>query len=121
MNKSKLKRVYKYSSLILIVCWFVYTVLNFPDCFELQLKEKSIEYRGIVIDKFIDKENHLYKTIVLSNNNIENKVIIPSRDNSGLFNYLKLGDSVVKNPETLSIKIYRKKILRTLTIDFDCE
>ncbi len=64
--------------------------------------EKKIEFKGIVKQKYIDSLNHVRPTIKLYGGT---KI---SSDYE-LYNMVRINDSISKENEELSIKIYRKK------------
>ena len=81
-------------------------------------KEKPI--RGCVINKYLDKKNHFDETIVLSNNGKNQLFIIPN-DNSGLYNFIEVGDSIFKDEDSLICFVKRDSIIERFIIDFGCK
>jgi len=78
-------------------------------------------HKGIVIDKYIDKENHSYNTVVyLSVEDSSAKKIIYPNDKSGLIDYIEVGDSIVKNSNSYSFDIYRNSHKKSILLDFAC-
>ncbi len=80
---------------------------------------KQIEYDGIVVKKYIDP-NHSVPTFIIRKNNsvIE---IADFRDLSGLYEYLKVRDSVVKKRDDNSVYVYRfDSRMATFKIDYGC-
>ena len=57
-------------------------------------------------EKYIDTVNHYNETIEILTASGQ-KVIICDLDNSGLYRYCQVGDSIVKQPDTYIIDVYR--------------
>ena len=72
--------------------------------FMIRLKAES--YSGIIDQKYIDTANHQYETLIIQTDSGQ-KVIICNMDNSGLFNYSEVGDSIVKHDESYMVDIYK--------------
>jgi len=74
-------------------------------------------YKGIVVKKYLDKENHNYKTILYSNSN---KLSITRLidDTSGYYEFVTSGDSIykIKNSEYINVNNINK-----FKIYFDCK
>lgn len=73
---------------------------------------KSI--KGVVTDKYEDKEHHMHKTIEV--NNVKH---IFSRDVSGLYEFVEVGDSLYKEDSTADIKLIRDSKEFVFKIMFD--
>lgn len=121
VNKNSLKIAYTCLSIIALCSWFYYKISKMPNCNELLLKENTNSFNGILVNKFIDKDNHLYKTISLLSNNRTTKILIPQRDISKLYDYLMPGDSLIKKQGSLIVNTYRKGNLKMFKIDFECD
>ena len=72
---------------------------------------KQRSFRGRVVKKFIHKEEHMDKTLVLEQrkNGISAKTneVFPF-DHSGFYDYVELGDSLVKKEGDLFATVYRE-------------
>lgn len=121
LERKKIKTVYKYISISILVAWGVYKIFSTPNCNDLLMNEKPKSYKGIVLEKYIDKKNHLNQTILLKHSSQTNKVIIPYRDVSRLYINIKKGDSLVKEPNSLNVNLYREGKLAVFKIDFNCD
>ncbi len=73
------------------------------------------EYSGKVIDKFIDKEQHNYKTLIIKQVKTEHKVIF-SFVKDGLYDYIEKGDTLSKKSGTLDLRLKRKNLDTVITM-----
>ena len=61
-------------------------------------------YTGILKQKYLDKENHNYRTLVFSyNNTLFNMVLLD--DTSGYYEYVKIGDTITKIKDNNYIQV----------------
>ena len=104
----KVKNALKILSVVLPVLLFSYVIyVAFIESNNKKIErqiysEKKIEFKGIVKQKYIDSLNHVRPTIKLYGGT---KI---SSDYE-LYNVVRINDSISKENEELSIKIYRKK------------
>ena len=63
---------------------------------------------GIVTKKFIDKENHNYQTIYLSSIVNKNQLIIVTPEFGDMYDYLNIGDSIIKEPNSIFYRVHSK-------------
>lgn len=93
---------------------------NFARC-EIVEHFKNQEYRGVMIDKYIDNEQHATETVVLQG--IENKINVYdfSYLNESNFEYVQIGDSVIKNKGQLYILVIRDTIQKQFYLSIDCD
>ncbi|MBN2596804.1 MAG: hypothetical protein JXR82_08495 [Marinifilaceae bacterium] len=93
------------------ILFFTYNIENqnskIPQLFKEQVEK---EYIGIVTKKYIDKENHGNKTLILKRLEIDKKTLW-SADRSGFFEFVNKGDSIVKHSGSEVINIYRQDSL----------
>lgn len=80
----------------------------------------SLELEGVVINKFLDKENHLIKTLEVNSNSKIIRIFL-TRDKSGLYEYILIGDSILKSNESLKCSIKRVDTTKEFIIDFGCQ
>lgn len=95
-------------------------VLNESRCrSEKRAMEEDIT--GILIRKFMDKSSHMWETIEYSNpdKSLQSSVIFLN-DQSGAYDFIEPGDSIVKELNSLNFKIIRDGNTRVFTLDFDC-
>ncbi|MEQ8576740.1 MAG: hypothetical protein RIB63_21930, partial [Fulvivirga sp.] len=82
---------------------------------------KSMEYSGVVDDKFNDPNNHRFPTFTLKQNSSPHFLAFTyPRDTSGLYEYLSKGDSVYKEFGSLSLSVIRNDKVVSFNIDFQC-
>ena len=75
------------------------------------------EYSGLVIDKYVDKDEHNYQKVILQHEYGE-RVILFNHKTGGLFNHIEVGDSLIKEYGTLDVKILRTDFDTTITMRF---
>ena len=82
-------------------------------------KQKNIEYRGVLKEIFLDANNRNQYTyqIQMKNQSI-NQVVTPY---SKSFDYVEIGDSIIKRKEELQITIKTKKSNYSTYVVFDYE
>lgn len=80
---------------------------------ELYYKNKSEkEYKGLVINKYIDYKDHAIEKIVLDNNRTFNLI------STEWYNQFDTGDYVLKEKGSLVIKLIKKNTHDTLYFDY---
>jgi hypothetical protein len=80
---------------------------------------KIKEFKGKVLKKYIDKNNHQNKTLIIKDNGNE-KTVFMNADIGGVFEYISIGDSVSKNKGELFVLVNRKKIDTIINYKFRC-
>ncbi|MBK6284586.1 MAG: hypothetical protein IPF54_19895 [Draconibacterium sp.] len=80
-------------------------------------KEKGIYYNGVVTKKFINSEEHNYKTVLLNNG----QELWMNWDLSGLYEFIEINDSIMKNSGSYAVKVYRDSLEYIYVIDYGCE
>ena len=120
----KLRRNPLYIVVILIIgtIFFIYLSKRAKSCSEAYVELRPYALRGKVINKYIDKSNHAYKTIVLSKENgINDTLTFLQFDKSNLFLSLRAGDSIVKENDSYVITVYRDTMFSKFTVDYECK
>lgn len=81
-------------------------------------KEESL--KGKLIDKYRDKSNHNYETIKFSfgDDEYESKILV--LEESGVFNSLRMGDSLFKEAGSLQLMIKRGDQISKIDLIYDC-
>jgi hypothetical protein len=77
----------------------------------------SSHFRCTVVNKFIDKPNHSFETIEFDNCS---KFIVVPGDTSGLFNFLRPGDILVKKKDSEKIVVQRASEEFDFLLYFGC-
>lgn len=75
-------------------------------------------YSGIVEKKYYDKYNHGRNIIVIENNGIDRKLDYIYHG-QGLYDFIKLGDSILKNNNSNSIRLKRNKLDTIIFLRFE--
>ena len=80
---------------------------------------KSDTYDYLVINKYIDSNEHSYRTLVLqSKEGYQFKSTDWDFDKSNLFNFLSVGDSIKKKKESAIVRVIHRKADTTFKVDF---
>jgi len=100
---------------IVFVCTFFFGIVESPDEWRCKSYNEYLAHQtnGRVIDKFIDKENHSFKTLIIKNNNTEDaETEIPLWIND-FYEKTEIGDTVIKqnNSAYVLIKNMHKSIV----------
>ena len=96
---------------ILIIGWIIISKFldsvyeNSPDK-KASEYYKEYSYEGIVSNKFIDNEQHNYQTVLIQNGQKTDKLLLDF-ETSGLFEFIKVGDSIFKKKNSLKLKLVR--------------
>lgn len=95
--------------------------LNDSACNSLE-NFKNYNYDYLILNKYLDSTQHSYPTLVLQDaqgNKFENQDLIV--DNSGLFDFLTIGDSIKKKQGTVLVRVKNNKTDTTFEADFGCD
>jgi len=82
---------------------------------------RSQEYKVVIIDKYIDKKEHSYPTLIykdLKGNRIIDQNLV--HDVSGFFNFVSIGDTLIKQKNGISINIKNTKTDTIYILDYGC-
>ncbi|MGW9685079.1 hypothetical protein [Flagellimonas sp. 2504JD1-5] len=74
-------------------------------------------FSGVVSKKFIDWEQHGFRKVVLVNQS-ETREIRLDYEWSGLFKFIKVGDSVTKEKKTLDMRLRRRELDTMIRLNF---
>lgn len=85
---------------------------------ELIINFYNEEYRGIISEKYIDTNNHYSKTVILKLSH-KTKIIFLDYESPMLFNYLRKGDSIIKEKERKHILLKRGNYDTIINLKFD--
>lgn len=90
--------------LIILISFYILISVLLEKCAENN--QKDIEYRGVLTEIFLDAENrNQYTYKIQTNNNIINQAVTSY---SKSFDYIEIGDSIIKEKGGLEIIIKKK-------------
>lgn len=95
-------------------------VLNESRCrSEKRAVEEHIE--GVLNNKFLDTSSHMWETIEFSNfNKAKRTSLVFLNDQSGAYDFIVPGDSIIKELNSLELKVTRNGKTKVFILDFDC-
>lgn len=105
--------------MVIFLFVFLYYIFTFFDDSQDRnkcLKKKEMEFSDVINDIVDDTINRKEKLIVLKNG-----LKIDTYYTNGIWNNLKIGDSIVKNRGTFKFKVYRDNKIILLNFGLDCE
>jgi hypothetical protein len=74
-------------------------------------------YEGIIVEKYLDEKDHNRHIIVLENTEGRDRRDFTFQS-LGLFNFLEVGDSIVKERQSIDLSIKREKLDTVIQLDF---
>lgn len=80
----------------------------------------EIEFKGILNKKYLDDKNHMAKTIEMLNGDKKFISTFLTLEQSNFFKVIKEGDSLVKEKESLNMKVVRNSQETDYLLDFMC-
>ncbi|HRW21694.1 MAG TPA: hypothetical protein PLO05_09845 [Bacteroidales bacterium] len=78
---------------------------------------KKEEFQGTIIKKFIDKNEHSFKKVIITENQ-DKRTILFDIETSGIYDYFEIGDSIIKEKGTLEVRIIRHDLDTILEMKF---
>jgi predicted house-cleaning noncanonical NTP pyrophosphatase (MazG superfamily) len=121
MRKERIFNVLGIIMIIAGVIIFIMSPSTKENCINSYSELRSESYIGIVTKKYVDKDEHYFITVEIK---LKDEITswILDNDKSGLYDYLKIGDSIVKKNGTYKVRIYRKSKVDTVFIlDYGCD
>ena len=101
--------IYVVVAVVVLSLWLG-TIPSSNEQHNLFIESYRIEsYSGNIVKKFVDKEQHGYRTIVVDDNNTERSILL-EYEKGGLYSFLNVGDSINKKEGDLSVSISRENI-----------
>ena len=79
------------------------------------------ELHGNVSEKYLDKYNHMSETIKIVSEADSKVSTILASEQSGVYQLLKVGDSIIKRSGELEIEIVRNGNMKTYRLDYMCD
>lgn len=80
---------------------------------------KKTEFRGVVVEKYMDQKNHRAETIRIKRTSDTFNFVLPV-DSSSIYEYVESGDSLVKMKDKENVDVYRKDLIKRFKIYFGC-
>lgn len=104
-----------------LIMFFIFVENTKDDnCRKTAIYYNNMQIEGVIIDKFIDYNNHAEKTIKI--NSYDSILIYRKyKDVSGLYEFVQSDDSIVKKSGSMEVKVIRINREYLFQIDFDCE
>ena len=126
MDKSSMRILIIVMAIFIVPLVFVILYYSYDEiflshgCLSLE-REKSEAVNGIVMDKFIDKENHMEPAILLKQNGRTVVYQFGDTEERELWNALIKGDSLIKNIGHNEFKVIRQGKALIYPIKYNCE
>lgn len=110
------------ATFIILFLFFIWLQPSIKDinCIHFKTLE-NLSYRGVVINKFIDSTQHNYPTIVIKKMDNSRFKFDLTHDKSGIYNFLLIGDTIVKRKESYQIEVSRNGMKNTFVLDYGCD
>ena len=108
MRIIKWPKWYVYLAWSFVAAFLIYHTLNDGD-FIRETYDNDVSKNippSVIIDKYVDKNNHNYKVIGFKGDQFSDSLIL-NLDKSGLFDYVSIGDSIIKVPGDSSVLVTR--------------
>lgn len=103
-----------------VVFLLIYSLFIPSGLCQLTIDFKKANYQGVLIDKYIDRENHGTKTLIIKVKD-ENIALILPRDTINLFEYVLIGDTITKKIDEDYIIVSRNNTRKKAKIYFGCD
>ncbi len=104
--------------IIIILKWFDTITPTSQDEIENVITSYRNEYySGVIIKKFIDREEHNFKKIILKENNLE-RTLLFDMEVGGIYEFFTVGDTLIKNKGSLKVRVIRKDIDTLINLQF---
>lgn len=110
--------------LIVIILFIIVKVMSisapYRGCVFKSNSIKQIFINGIIVKKFKDESDHNMKKITILNKNNDFNIAVQG-DQSGLYDFINIGDSIYKEKNSMEATIVRDSVKKAFIIDFGCE
>jgi len=108
-----------------VIIFYALILNDRSDCETIQNRYTLEKYSGTIIEKFIDKNQHNYHKIIIDENiGLEKSIGIRTLtfdfEISGVYDYLKIGDSITKTNINHNLKIKRNNKDTIWNMKFYC-
>lgn len=118
MLKSKFKILEYILFLIIVILLIFYS--NYSSKRNCLKTTKELSFKGIIIKKYIDYKQHEYPILEVLTSNKNVQKINLSMDYSGLFDYVKINDSINKENGNLNVKVHRNSCDSIFVLQINC-
>ncbi|MDB4533291.1 hypothetical protein N9242_00345 [Vicingaceae bacterium] len=109
---------YKALSILFCLGFFAYHFESSEDSLDVKFdKDILININGIVVEKYIDNQNHLYETCVFKRDTNSQKFIF-NLDDSGFFEYVEIGDSIYKKKGDSLFQVFRGSNIENFVLKY---
>lgn len=88
---------------------------------KVEERARNERLNGVISEKFRDNKNHNYETLkieYMDSTYLSNILVL---DNSGLFEYIKKGDSISKEKGGLDFYVSRNGFTNLFELSYDCK
>ena len=116
MKIIKWPKWYVFLSSIFVMLFLIYNYKS-PSSIQKEKYENDVKLNiiCIVADKYIDHTNHNYKTCIIKHD-MDSIRFLMDFDKSALFDYLKVGDSIIKKPGEARVRVIREFLKREFVL-----
>lgn len=96
-------------------------VANNSNCRDAKMANNEF-VEGTVKRKFRDKDSHMWKTVEYAGDKgISFTTLIFRNDESGAYDFLMQGDSIIKKPGSLDLQVFRDGQKRIYKLEYGCK
>jgi hypothetical protein len=95
-------------------------IVNRSNCNDEEMS-KNESIKGLVVKKIRDNYSHMWKTVEYSDLNGSHQTLIFRNDESKAYDFLVAGDSIVKEANSLELKILRDGNVKLYNLDYGCD
>jgi len=67
---------------------------------------RNLSFEGVVVEKFRDIDEHNFKKVILREDNAS-KTVLFNNETSGIYDFIEVGDSIIKEEGSLRIRLFR--------------
>jgi hypothetical protein len=126
MNRFNNKMILTLIAFFLLIFYFIFynqsTVLSIGERNMCKAKSKAldIEFSGVLIRKYKDKSDHLKKKVKIISNRGGFESSFLTSEMSGFFEELIEGDSLIKEMNSLEVRIFRGENHLNYFLDYMC-
>ena len=85
-----------------------------------QAKALNVEFSGVLIRKYEDSSDHLKRKVEISSDKEIYKSSFLASEVSGFYEEVLVGDSLIKEKNSLEVKVIRGNIQKSYFLDYMC-